>query len=162
MSAGSFDDSIICLLHLVTALYSSESLYANYMSGSIVDYLKWVSRPSQRSFLASDSFIHSFILAISIAPLQVLYYSEALPTTAQIVYRSFTPKRTGNSTVGKGLDQGPYVAARAGVEPTTFRLKVIASTNAPPRQTGTKSVRGVLIRCEMLYQSDAIFSVKTL
>ena len=42
-------------------------------------------------------FIHSFILAISIAPLQVLYYSEALPTTARILYRSFTPKRTGNS-----------------------------------------------------------------
>ena len=40
--------------------------------------------------------IHSFILAISIAPLQVLYYSEALPTTARILYRSFTPKRTGN------------------------------------------------------------------
>ena len=38
-------------------------------------------------------FIHS---AISIAPLQVLYYSEALPTTARILYRSFTPKRTGN------------------------------------------------------------------
>src|SRR6218665_853236 len=32
------------------------------------------------------SFIHS---AISIAPLQVLYYSEALPTTARILYRSF-------------------------------------------------------------------------
>src|SRR6218665_2036171 len=42
------------------------------------------------------SFIHSFILVISIAPLQVLYYSEALPTTARILYRSFTPKRTGN------------------------------------------------------------------
>ena len=42
------------------------------------------------------SFIHSFISAISIAPLQVLYYSEALPTTARILYRSFTPKRTGN------------------------------------------------------------------
>src|SRR6218665_1734073 len=40
--------------------------------------------------------IHSFISAISIAPLQVLYYSEALPTTARILYRSFTPKRTGN------------------------------------------------------------------
>jgi len=39
------------------------------------------------------SFIHS---AISLAPLQVLYYSEALPTTARILYRSFTPKRTGN------------------------------------------------------------------
>jgi len=40
--------------------------------------------------------IHSFIPAISIAPLQVLYYSEVLPTTARILYRSFTPKRTGN------------------------------------------------------------------
>src|SRR6218665_1532708 len=36
-------------------------------------------------------FIHSFIPAISIAPLKVLYYSEALPTTARILYRSFTP-----------------------------------------------------------------------
>ena len=42
------------------------------------------------------SFIHSFIPAISIAPLQVLYYSEALPTTARILYRCSTPKRTGN------------------------------------------------------------------
>src|SRR6218665_2400513 len=41
-------------------------------------------------------FIHSFIPAISIAPLQVLYYSEALPTTARILYQSFTPKRPGN------------------------------------------------------------------
>src|SRR6218665_1683354 len=31
--------------------------------------------------------------------------------------------------------QGPYVAARAGVEPTTLRLKVIVSTKAPPRPT---------------------------
>src|SRR6218665_1381185 len=40
--------------------------------------------------------ILSFIPAISIAPLQVLYYSEALPTTTRILYRSFTPKRTDN------------------------------------------------------------------
>src|SRR6218665_3405233 len=78
-------------------------------------------------------FIHSFIPAISIAPLQVLYYSEALPTTARILYRSFTPKR--KATAGKGLAHGPYVAARAGVEPTTLRLKVIVSTKAPPRPT---------------------------
>src|SRR6218665_1020109 len=31
--------------------------------------------------------LHSFILAISIAPLPVLYCSEALPTTARILYR---------------------------------------------------------------------------
>src|SRR6218665_1802717 len=41
---------------------------------------------------------NSFIPAISIAPLQVLYYSEALPTTARILYRSFTPNRTCNYT----------------------------------------------------------------
>ena len=40
-----------------------------------------------------------------------------------------------NMTVSKGLAQGPYVAARAGVEPTTLRLKVINLTNAPPRPT---------------------------
>src|SRR6218665_4039991 len=49
--------------------------------------------PHKISFLCLiHSFIHSFIPAISIAPLQVLYYSEALQTTARILYRSFTPK----------------------------------------------------------------------
>src|SRR6218665_1747877 len=84
--------------------------------------------------LNQSMFIHSFILAIYIAPLQVLYYSEALPTTALILYRSFTPKRTGNR-LGKGLAQGLYLAARAGVEPTTLRLKAIDSIKAPPCPT---------------------------
>src|SRR6218665_3333082 len=79
--------------------------------------------------------IHSFILAISIAPLQVHYYSEAIPTTARILYRSFTPKRTGNCSLSKGLALGPHVATRAGVEPWTLRLRVIDLTNAPPRPT---------------------------
>src|SRR6218665_2634020 len=34
-------------------------------------------------------FIHLFILAISIAPFQVHYYSKAFRTTARILYRSF-------------------------------------------------------------------------
>jgi len=46
--------------------------------------------------LVASINIHSFILVISIAPLQVLYYSEALRTTSRILYRSFTPNRTGN------------------------------------------------------------------
>ena len=48
------------------------------------------------SAIVTNPFIHSFIPVISIAPFQVLYYSEALPTTARILYRSFTPKCTGN------------------------------------------------------------------
>jgi len=39
------------------------------------------------------------------------------------------------TTVSKGLTQGPYVAAGAGVEPTTLRLRVIDLTNAPPHPT---------------------------
>src|SRR6218665_948755 len=42
-------------------------------------------------------------------------------------------RRSAQATAGKGLAQGPYVTARAGVEPTTLRLRVIASTNAPSR-----------------------------
>src|SRR6218665_1277595 len=49
--------------------------------------------PSRRAHSTFECGIHSFIPAISIAPLQVLYHSETLPTTARILYRSFTPKR---------------------------------------------------------------------
>src|SRR6218665_3754462 len=44
-------------------------------------------------------------------------------------------RRSAQATVSKGLAQGPYVAARAGVEPTTLRLRVVDLTNAPPRPT---------------------------
>src|SRR6218665_3610237 len=44
-------------------------------------------------------------------------------------------RRSEQATAGKGLAQGPYMAARAGVEPTTLRLKAIDSTKAPPRPT---------------------------
>src|SRR6218665_238715 len=47
-------------------------------------------------------------------------------------------RRSAQATAGKGLAQGPYgyMTARAGVEPTTLRLKVIDSTKAPSRLTG--------------------------
>ena len=37
--------------------------------------------------------------------------------------------------VSEGLAQSPYVAARAGFEPTTLRTKGVETTNAPPRPT---------------------------
>ena len=40
--------------------------------------------------------------------------------------------------MSKGLVQGPYVAARVVVEPTTLRLRVIDLANAPPRPTTHK------------------------
>src|SRR6218665_576062 len=44
-------------------------------------------------------------------------------------------RRSAQPTAGKGLAQGHYVTARAGVEPTTLRLRVIDLTKAPPRPT---------------------------
>ena len=41
-----------------------------------------------------------------------------------------------HAEVSEGLAQGPYVAARAGVEPMTLRTKDVDSTNAPPTPSG--------------------------
>jgi len=41
-------------------------------------------------------------------------------------------RRSAQATVGKELAKGPYMVARAEVEPTTLRLKAIDSTKAPP------------------------------
>src|SRR6218665_859932 len=73
-------------------------------------------------------FTYSFIHSISIAPLQVRYYSDALPT--QHEYCAGVSRRSAT-----GLAQGPYVAVRAGFELTTLQSKSFDSTNAPPRPT---------------------------
>src|SRR6218665_1065997 len=91
-----------------------------------------------------NRYIHSFIPAISIAPLQVLYHSEALPTTAR-GYCIGVSCQSAQATAGKGLAQGPYMAARAEVEPTTLWLKVIDSTKAPSRPTYSTMTLGMLI-----------------
>src|SRR6218665_555190 len=62
----------------------------------IIDRKRLWTSESDEERTIPQNIIHSFIPAISIAPLQVLYHSEALPTTARILYQSFTPKRTGN------------------------------------------------------------------
>ena len=64
--------------------------------------------------------LYSFILDISIAPLQVHYYSEALPTQHTNTVLQFHAEAPQAS---KGLVQGPCVAARAGFKPTTLRTK---------------------------------------
>src|SRR6218665_2328747 len=79
------------------------------------------------------SFIHSFIQAISIAPLQVHYYSEVLPT--QHGYGVGVHAEAPQVTASKGLAQGSYMAVRVGVEPTTLWTIGVDSTNEPPRPT---------------------------
>ena len=63
------------------------------------------------------SFIHSFW------PLQVHYYSllRGTPDYSTDTVTEFHAEAP-QATVSKGLYQDPYMAARAGVEPTTLRL----------------------------------------
>ena len=69
----------------------------------------------------------SFIQANYIAPPQVHYYSEVLLTQHGYCVGVSHQSATG-ATASEGLPQGPYVAARAGFEPTTFGRK---ATNLP-------------------------------
>ena len=87
-----------------------------------------------------SQLIHSFIQAISIAPLQV-HYSEALPTKHGycVEFRPEAPQ----AIVNEGLSQGTYVAARAGYEPATLQKKGDESTNVPP--CPTKLISSVII-----------------
>jgi len=39
------------------------------------------------------------------------------------------------ATASEGLAQGPYVAAKTGLKPTTFQTKGVESTNEPPCPT---------------------------
>src|SRR6218665_668621 len=67
------------------------------------------------------------------------FYSATLSTTTQRRsrlqhgYCIGVSRRSAQETVSEGLAQGPYMAAGAGVEPTTLWLKVIDYTKAPPR-----------------------------
>ena len=86
--------------------------------------------------LLNDFNVHSlnsFVQAISIAPLQVHYYSEVLPT--QHGYCVGVSAKAPHATASEGLAQGPYVAARAGLELVTLRTKGDESTNEPPHPT---------------------------
>ena len=76
-----------------------------------------------------QAFIHSF--------LQRLFKSTTTPrrsrqsTDTESEFHAKAPQ----ATESEGLAQGPYVAARAGFEPTTLRPKGDETTNEPPRPT---------------------------
>src|SRR6218665_3688416 len=82
--------------------------------------------------------VYHFVRAILSVPFCPLPFCpvtpRGAPDTARILCRNFTPKRH-RQLWAKDLPRGPYVAARAGVEPMTLRTKDVDSTKAPPRPT---------------------------
>ena len=81
-------------------------------------------------FIYIERRIHSFIHTISIAPFQVHYYSEALPTQNGY-YAGISRRSATGNWEWRTCPRSLYVVARAGVEPMTLRTKGVDSTNAP-------------------------------
>src|SRR6218665_1377420 len=80
------------------------------------------------------SMLHSFIPDISIAPLQVHCFSEALPTTALRLCRSYQATAL-HATVSLGLAQSPYMVARVGCQSATLRTQGTERIADPPCPT---------------------------
>src|SRR6218665_3629611 len=73
-------------------------------------------------------------LSISIALLTAWAFQKRSRPQQLTLCRSLHAEAL-QAIAGKGLAQGPYMAARAGFEPTTLRSNGVASTNAPPCPT---------------------------
>ena len=98
---------------------SSDSLLSSVHT-FLVNILRCVRLCIKRKYyihLFIYSFIHSFIYFNHFysAPSSPLLLRGA-QTTARILYRSFTRKRT--ATVGKGLAQGPYIERESNPRPS--------------------------------------------
>src|SRR6218665_2282091 len=99
-------------------------------------------RQSESRQRCARRFVYFFILPPRYCIVFIHFYSafhsmslsEALPTTVVDTVSEFT-RRSASGAVSEGLAQGPYLAARAGFEPTTLRSKGVVYTNAPPRPT---------------------------
>ena len=72
-----------------------------------------------------------YLFIISIGPLQVILYSEALPTTAWTLCWSFHAE-VHRAIVSEGLAQGPYVAPTVGFEPRPLRPLAANLPTVPP------------------------------
>jgi len=103
---------------------------------------KWnlhsTSAEAPLAYILSHSFIHSFIHASHFysAPSSIRTTTQRR-SRLQHGYCIGVSRRSAQATAGKGLAKGPH---GAGVEPTTLRLKVIVSTNAPPRPTQSHAI----------------------
>ena len=82
-SGHQFLSRLMCIYKF---LLSKCTMLCPLLTMSAVTLVGWLNTES--SFSVVVIFIHSFIPDISIVPLQVHYYSEALPITALILFRS--------------------------------------------------------------------------
>src|SRR6218665_2313979 len=116
----------LCSLLMVSIIVSLSVCYVTMLSfQGFLCFIICLLRLSLPLFVTS-----LFIQAITVAPLQANYYSEALQTqyTDVLEFDAEAPQ----ATASEGLAQGPYVAAKTGLKHTTFQTKGVQSNNEPP------------------------------
>src|SRR5678815_2190861 len=97
--------------------------------------------------------IHSFISDIYIAPLQD-FYSEALPTTAQTLNRSFTPKRMSN------CERRTYPGSlRGGLRWIRTRNPLAARHRTHPYTTASHNVVNLLHTKQLSWGQDLTLNI---
>ena len=111
---------LMCVFHK-KAHWATHIILSNFCIASIqaIGFLSSVCA------FYTHSFIHSFIRPFLERPFKSS--TTQRHSRLQHGYCIGVSRRSAQATEGKGLAQGPYMAARAGVEPTTLRLKAIDS-----------------------------------
>ena len=92
--------------------------------------------------------IKLFIYSISIAPLQVTFYSEALPAKRVHCVEVFTPKRTKQLLV-KDLLKVPTWCLGRGSNPRRSGRRQMTVPTVPPRLTNIQKL--IIIQCSILF-----------
>ena len=114
-----FDCLLLCFVTLEYYLFK-----ASVVSLSVC-YVSALSRLRLSLLLFVTSLV---IQAISVAPLQTNYDSEALQTQYRCVG---VWREAPQATASERLAQGTYVAAKTRLKPTTFHTKCVESINEP-------------------------------
>src|SRR6218665_1683393 len=139
------------IIYIIVLGYNSTIKYNSYFTSSCMLLISCsneiVQLRNSRMLCRLNKILHYHILASSHSFIHFGHFYSA-PTTQrrsrlQHGYCIGVSRRSAQATAGKELAQGPCVAARAGVEPTTLRLKVIVSTKAPPRPSQLKFFKSV-------------------
>src|SRR6218665_3410872 len=111
--------------------------------------IKWCT---WRQLYSCTAGVHSFIRPFLYRPFKSSTTQRR--SRLQHGYCIGVSRRSPQATIGKRLAQGPYMAARTGVEPTTLRLKAIDSSKAPPCP--------MLLNIFLMHSFKLLFSVSLL
>ena len=134
-----------CAIWLMPSLTSCCSSHLQCTVGALIvaDLARWRKYYSSRNRRSPSRELNlqhldrqCVVLYLSISTaLLTAYAFQKRSRPQQLTLCRILQVKALQAPASEGLAQGPYMAARAGFDPTTLRSKGIDSTNTPPRPT---------------------------